>query len=92
MSTIKTIATIGNRTAVALVGVLLGSLTFMPNVMMSDSGTTKAQRAASLGMLASSLMVMGGIIGAIRGTPAAGWFWLLPGVGCQFLAFAVWQI
>jgi hypothetical protein len=61
MSTIETIATIVNRAAVALVGVLLGLLTFFPNVMMSDSGTTAAQLAAGLGVLASFLMALGGI-------------------------------
>jgi hypothetical protein len=97
MSTIETIATIVNRAAVALVGVLLGLLTFFPNVMMSDSGTTAAQLAAGLGVLASFLMALGGIVGAVRGSPAAGWFWLLPGVGCQFLVFVpalidgIWQ-
>jgi hypothetical protein len=76
-----------NRAAVALVGLLLGVVTLGPNVMMGDPGTPLAQTMAGVGCLASILMGLGGIVGAVVGTPGAGWFWLLPGVGFQLLMF-----
>lgn len=46
-------------------GVGGGILTFMPNVMMSDSGTAVANAKASLGILASGTMLVGGVYGII---------------------------
>lgn len=74
------------RGAILLVGIMVGFVTFMPNAMMSDSGTKKAGRAASLGMIASALFVCGGVVGGILND----WRALVPGLIFQVLAFVVW--
>jgi len=34
-------------------------------------------------------MIVSGIIGAVIGSPWAGWFWLLPGAALQIIALLV---
>ena len=89
---VKRIVNVVNRIAVVSVGFILGLITLMPNLMMSDSGTSIAITATYVGVVASGCMVVGGIVGAVRGTPWAGWFWLLPGVGIEILLFATLAI
>ena len=86
------VKTVVNRIAVVSVGCILGMITLMPNLMMSDSGTSIAITATYVGVVASGCMIVGGIIGAVRGTPWAGWFWLLPGVGIEILLIATLAI
>ena len=86
------VKTVVNRIAVVSVGCILGMITLMPNLMMSDSGTSIAITATYVGVVASGCMIVGGIIGAVRGTPWAGWFWLLPGVGIEILLVATLAI
>ena len=86
------VKTVVNRIAVVSVGCILGMITLMPNLMMSDSGTSIAITATYVGLVASGCMIVGGIIGAVRGTPWAGWFWLLPGVGIEILLVATLAI
>ena len=71
-----------SRISICVVGVGLGFLTFMPNIMMSDSGSTKAIRAANIGMAASVMFVVGGVLGCIYNS----WWSLLPGFATQVAA------
>lgn len=89
---VKTVVNVINRIAVVSVGCILGMITLMPNLMMSDSGTSMAITATYVGVVASGCMVVGGIVGAVRSTPWAGWFWLLPGVGIEILLIATLAI
>lgn len=89
---VETVVSVVNRIAVVSVGCILGMITLMPNLMMSDSGTSMAITAAYVGGAASGCMALGGIVGAVRVTPWAGWFWLLPGVGIEILLFATLAI
>jgi len=61
----------------------IGAITFIPNVMMSDSGSWRATLAAMTGMGASGLMVLGGILGVAFNNL---WY-VIPGIGCQICAF-----
>lgn len=81
---------VSSRVCVGLVGIILGAIMLTPNLMMSDSGTPRAIRAATFGMLATYSFVVGGLCGAIFGFPWAGWFWLLPAVAFQFVACIDW--
>ena len=81
-----------NRFAVVSVGFLLGWITLLPNLMMSDSGTSAAITDARVGLAASCCMIIGGVIGAVRGTPWAGWFWIIPGVVLEILLIAILMI
>jgi hypothetical protein len=81
-----------NCVAVVFVGVFLGLITFIPNMMMGDSGSTSAIRAAYMGMAASACMAVGGIVGGIVsacGRPCASWLCILPGVGLEILMFLI---
>ena len=89
---VKRIVNVVNRIAVVSVGFILGLITLMPNLMMSDSGTSIAVTATYVGVVASGCMVVGGIVGAVRGTPWAGWLWLLPGVAIEIFLFATLAI
>ena len=86
------ICCVGNRAAVLFVGVFLGLITVFPNSMMSDSGSSLAVVVSSIGLFASACMIIGGIVGAWRGAPWAGWYWLLPGVGLEVLLLATLAI
>jgi hypothetical protein len=74
-----------NRVAILLVGVVVGYVTFISNIMMSDSSTAFAMRVASMGMGASGLFIIGGVIGLFWGS----WRALLPGL---ILQCTVWMI
>jgi hypothetical protein len=89
---VATTGTFCNRLAVVSVGFFLGWITLLPNLMMSDSGTSSAITAARVGLVASGSMIVGGVIGAVRGTPWAGWFWILPGVVLEILLVATLAI
>ena len=82
------ICCVGNHTAVLFVGVFLGLITIFPNLMMSDSGSSLTVVISSIGLFAPACMIIGGIVGAWRGAPWAGWYWLLPGVGLEVLLLA----
>ena len=71
------------RCGILTTGLFLGLITLMPNVMMSDSGTPKALRAAKIGMTASSLFAIGGVAGCIVNS----WWCLLPGLIMQIVMF-----
>jgi hypothetical protein len=73
------------RIAIGCTGLILGVITFFPNIMMSDSGTRAAYMAANVGSLASLLFVIGGCVGACWGR----WVALLPGVILQIAVFAI---
>ncbi len=79
--TYNLICCVGSRAAVLFVGVFLGLITVFPNGMMSDSGSSLAVTCANIGLFASACMIIGGILGAWRGS----WYWLLPGVGLEVL-------
>ena len=72
-----------NRICIASVGVFLGAVTLVPNIMMSDSGSARARRSANLGILASGLFVVGGILGGLTSK----WKCLIPGLVFQVIAF-----
>ena len=71
------------RCGILATGLFLGLFTLMPNVMMSDSGTPKALRAANIGMTASALFAIGGVAGCIFNS----WWCLLPGLIMQIVMF-----
>lgn len=71
-----------------LIGLCLGMVTFIPNAMMSDSGTGGSLTAANIGMLASLSFAVGGIVAAVTNRC----YWLLVGVVLQLLAFLVLTI
>jgi hypothetical protein len=73
------------RIAIGCTGLIVGLVTYGPNIMMSDSGTRAAYAAASVGSLASLLFVIGGCVGACWGR----WVALLPGVILQIAVFAI---
>jgi hypothetical protein len=73
------------RLVIFAVGFMLGLVTFAPNVMMSDAGTAEANRNANIGITASLLFVVGGIVGAILHT----WIALLPAAILQVIALAL---
>jgi hypothetical protein len=54
-----------NGFIIALLGVFLGQITWMPNMMMIDSETTIARYATNIGIFASISFVIGGVMGAI---------------------------
>ena len=76
-----------NGIAVVFAGVLLGVITYLPNMMMGmligGGESSAAMNAAGIGMAASACMAVGGIVGGIIsacGHPCAGWLCILPGV------------
>ncbi len=73
------------NTFLFIAGVGPGVITFVPNVMASDSGSTEATRMAGIGILASGTMVCGGIYGALSGNPHV----LLAGYGLQAVMFLI---
>lgn len=84
------IASWGLRIATLLVGLFLAVALFMPNIMMSDSGTARAERATKLGIMACQAFALGGVLGCFvlptffHRSP---WWGLLPGLVLQTLAF-----
>jgi hypothetical protein len=76
-------ASMANRLGIAATGVVIAVTFAMPNMMMSDSGSPKALRAARWGINACLCFFVGGIVGAFLNT----WKALLPGVLCQIVAF-----
>jgi hypothetical protein len=73
------------RIAIGCTGLILGVITYAPNIMMSDSGTRAAYMAASVGSLASLLFVIGGCVGACWGR----WVALLPAMILQIAVFVI---
>jgi len=72
-----------NHLGILFTGLLCGFVFWMPNVMASDAGTSRALMAAKFGMFASVLFVIGGVVGAITGR----WIALFPAVACQIVVF-----
>ena len=85
VSKIAPFLSICNRISILVVGVSLALILFMPNGMMSDSGTKKAQRAAGLGIATC----IGFLIGGVAGCFCNSWFALVPAMVLQVLAFIV---
>jgi hypothetical protein len=67
------------NTFLFIAGVGSGVITYVPNVMASDSGSTESMRIAGIGILASGTMICGGIYGAFSGNAHV----LLVGYGLQ---------
>jgi hypothetical protein len=61
------ITLIPNR-MVLIPGLVIGCITFAPNLMLSDAGTKQAKFAATIGLLASGMFVLAGVMGAILKT------------------------
>jgi len=55
-----------NKIIVVILGLLLGFLTLLPNVMMADRGTSCVQIASSIGLVASFSLAIGGIVACVR--------------------------
>jgi hypothetical protein len=68
--------------AILVVGWLAAFMFLMPNVMLSDAGTTSAIVKANIGVIACFAFAIGGIMGAIMGS----WKWLLGGLILQGIA------
>jgi len=73
------------RTFLLTAGVGPGVITFLPNVMASDSGSPKATRISRIGILASATMVCGGLYGAFSGN----YYAILAGYGLQASMFLI---
>jgi hypothetical protein len=73
--TFSTLAGFCCRSSIFITGLSLGFITFIPNGMMRDSGTTLAVRFSNIGLSASFLFIVGGVVGAIFKK----WSALLPG-------------
>ncbi len=73
------------RGALLLAGLGLGAILFMPDAMMSDSGTPRAVAAAKIGMAACATLALGGLYGAFTGSASL----LLIGLLLQALSLAV---
>jgi len=71
------------RCCIAVTGILIASLFYIPNIFASDKSAT----AADLGMPACLLFLVGGIIGGMMNA----WKGLLPGLICQILSFLVFS-
>lgn len=69
------------RFATAVTGMVLGTSTLMPNLMMSASGSPKARCSSAIGLSASGAFFFGGFMG--------GPMCLLPGLALQIGAFVV---
>jgi hypothetical protein len=76
---------VGERVVIFFLGWFLGMTFLGPNIMMSDSGTPRARRAATVGMWASILFCIGGCVGAFQGW----WMALLPGALFQVVALVM---
>ena len=77
------IGSILNHSAILLTGAILGVGTVGLNVMISDPGTNRHTRAATVGIItASASLLVGGIVGCYCQT----WMALLPGVALQAIA------
>jgi hypothetical protein len=72
------------RSSILVTGLSLGFITFMPNGMMSDDGSTLAVTFSSIGLCASFSFIVGGIVGAI----SKKWSALLPGTILQLVALS----
>ena len=73
------------NTFLFIAGVGPGVITFLPNVMASDSGSTEAKRMAGIGVLASGTMFCGGIYAAFSGKPHV----IIAGYGLQAIMFLI---
>jgi hypothetical protein len=49
-------------------GLVIGCITFAPNLMLSDAGTKQAMTATTIGLLASGMFALAGVTGAILKT------------------------
>jgi hypothetical protein len=74
-----------NHAGIFLVGMSLAFIFFMPNGMMSDSGTPLAVGASMVGMLACLLLAAGGCVGLVTGE----WSSLWPGLMVQASLFGL---
>ena len=55
-----------NRVALFAINSSMGVITFMPNIMMGDSGTARAECAAGYGISASLTFMASGIAGLLH--------------------------
>jgi hypothetical protein len=76
------------RGALLLAGLGLGAVLFMPDAMMSDSGSPRAVAAAKVGMAACATLALGGLYGAATGSASV----LLLGILLQALALAIFTL
>jgi hypothetical protein len=83
-SIVQLLADVCIRVLILVTGLSLGLITFFPNGMMCDSGTTIAVTLSMIGLSASVLFVMAGIIGAI----CKKWYFLLYPLGLQLLVLS----
>lgn len=68
---------------------LIGVITFIPNVMLSDSGTEKAILASQCGVLSSATFVSAGVAGLLPIPPGVTIGLTGAAVCLQIAAFAV---
>ncbi len=73
------------RGALLLAGLGLGAILFMPDAMMSDSGTPRAVAGAKIGMVACATLALGGLYGAATGSASV----LLLGLLLQALSLVI---
>jgi hypothetical protein len=72
------------RLCILFTGMCLGFMTFMPNAMMSDSGTRLAVTFSGVGLTASLLFCVAGVVGAVTKK----WNLFKYACGMQLLAFS----
>lgn len=73
-----------HRLCILFTGLFLGFATFMPNGMMSDSGTRLAVICANIGIWASVFFCVAGVVGAITKK----WYLFKYACGLQLLALS----
>jgi len=80
---------IGKRLSLLCAGVTIGAITYIPNFMMSDSGTRGAIQIAQIGITASTTFALGGVYGALSGSPILIWIGGLMQLYCFFPIFHI---
>lgn len=71
-----------------LLGLVLGMVTILPNLMLADGGTRVSQPASYIGMAASLSFIIGGVLAGIYNQCK----WLLVGVILRIFAFGIFII
>jgi hypothetical protein len=73
------------RLMILIPGVAFGCISVVPNLMLIDAGTNQAMTATTIGLLASVMFVLAGVIGAFLKT----WAFYAVALLLQLIAFII---